>query len=209
MEIATMDYKLIADCTTAIATVVIASTGVCALIYASKQLKQAREAEKVKHLVEFVREFETEPMSQYRKTTAEKRVKGTSYPPEAQKILDFFETIGLLERRGYLDVDDVWSSFGYWMFNIYADFREDIEQEQRVDKTYYLDSCELLQKLQKIEEEEGGSDGRPSKEEILDFWRDEAKTIAGSPLRKRRPRKTKPKIDSDATKTQSETSANA
>ena len=76
------------------------------------------------------------------------------------------------------------------MFNIYADFRDDIEQEQRLDKNYYGDSCELLKKLHEIEEEMESSDDRPSKEEILDFWRDESKPIVGSPLKKRRPRKT-------------------
>jgi hypothetical protein len=153
-----MEGKLIADWLTGVGTAVIAVTGVCALIYAHRQLKQAREAEKVKHLVDFIREFEREPMAGCRRKVAEKRVRGTAYPPEAQNILNFFETIGLLVRRGYLDVYDVWSSFGYWMFNIYADFREDIEQEQREDRSYYRDSTDLLQKLQEIEQEEGGSD---------------------------------------------------
>ena len=190
-----MDLTLIADCTTAAATAVIAGTGLCALIYASRQLAQAREAEKVKHLIEFIQEFEREPMVQYRKTVAEKRVRGTIYPPEAQKILDFFETIGLLVRRGYLDEDDVWNSVGYWMFNIHADFRDDIEQERRADKTYYQDSCELLERLHKIEEAKGSSDDHPSKEEIQNFWKDEVKALVGSPLAKSKPRKTTPKID--------------
>jgi len=184
-----MNCKLITDWITAVSTAFIALTGVCALIYARWQLKQARESEKVKHLVEFIEEFEREPIAHYRRAVAEKRLKGTTYPPEAQKILDFFETIGLLVRRGYLDAEDVWSSFGYWMFNIYADFRDDIEQEQRLDKNYYGDSCDLLKKLHEIEKEMGSSDDRPSKDEILDFWRDESKTIVGSPLKKRRPRK--------------------
>jgi hypothetical protein len=194
-----MDLTLIADCTTAVATAVIAVTSLCALIYASRQLAQAREGEKVKHLIEFIQEFEREPMAQYRKIVAEKRGRGTNYPPEAQKILDFFETIGLLVRRGYLDEDDVWSSFGYWMFNIYADFRDDIEQERRADKTYYEDSCELLERLHKIEKAKGSSDDHPSKEEIQDFWKDEVKALAGSPLTRRKPRKTKPKGDSGDT----------
>lgn len=184
-----MDGKIIADAITAAGTIVIAGTGVCALIYAYMQLKQARESEKVKHLVELIEQFERDPMVHYRKTVAEKRLKSTAYPPEAQKILDFFETVGLLVRRGYLDAEDVWSSFGYWMFNIYADFRDDIEQEQRLDKNYYRDSCDLLTRLHKIEREMGSSDDRPSKEEILDFWRDESKTLVGAPLKKRRPRK--------------------
>jgi hypothetical protein len=93
-----LDYKLILDFATAIATGIIGVRGLGALICAHRQLTQAREAEKVKHLVEFIREFESEPLAQYRKTVAEKRLRGTAYPPEAQEILDFFETIGLLVR---------------------------------------------------------------------------------------------------------------
>lgn len=203
-----MELHFNAECTTAVATVLIAITGVCALIYARWQLTQAREAEKVKHLIEFIQDFEREPMAQYRKTVAEKRLKGTAYPPEAQKIIDFFETIGLLVHRGYLDEYDVWSSFGYWMFNIYADFRDDIEQERRLDKTYYQDSCELLERLREIEQEKGGSDDHPSKDEIQDFWRDEAKTVIGSPLRKRKPRKTQPGGQHKGLKTPPEKPAN-
>jgi len=116
----------------------------------------------VKHLVEFIEEFEREPMAHYRRTVAEKRLRGTAYPPEAQKILDFFETIGLLVRRGDLDAEDVWSSFGFWMFNIYADFRDDIEQEQRLDKNYYGDSCDLLKPPQQNLWADSGSGSRPS-----------------------------------------------
>jgi len=184
-----MGGNIYTDFVTAAGTAVIAVTGVWALIYAHLQLKQSRESEKVKHLIEFITEFERDPMVNYRRTVAEKRLKGTAYPPEAQKILDFFETIGLLVRRDYLDAEDVWSSFGYWMFNIYADFRDDIEQEQRLDKNYYGDSSDLLKRLHEIEEEMGSSDDRPSKEEIMDFWRDESKTLVGAPLKKRRPRK--------------------
>jgi hypothetical protein len=182
-----------ADWTTAWATVAIALTGIAALIYASRQLKQSRQIEKIKHLLEFVREFESEPMAGYRKTVADERLAGTAYPLEAQKLLDFFETIGLIVRRGYVDAEDVWSSFGYWMFNIYADFKDDIEQEQRDDGSYYQDSCELLEILRRIEKKEGGKSDRPSKEEIREFWQDEANAKVGAPLRKRKASKKKPK----------------
>ena len=174
---------------TAVFTGAIAITGGWALLYAKRQLRQAHESDRVQHLVRFIEQFESEPLANYRKVTAEKRVRGISYPTEAQNILNFFETIGLLVRREYLDVDDVWSSFAYWMFNVYADFREDIEQEQRDDPSYYQDFCALIERLRKVEIEEGGRDDHPSKEEILDFWRDEAKLAAGAPVRKRKPRK--------------------
>ncbi len=197
-----------ADWITAYATGGIVFTSIGALIYAHWQLKQSREIEKVKHLVEFVREFESEPMAGYRKTVANERLKGIPYPLEAQKLLDFFETFGLIVRRGYLDAEDVWSSFGYWMFNIYADFRDDIEQEQRDDKNYYQDSCELLERLRKIEKQEGSSDDRPSKEEIKDFWQDEANAKVGAPLRKRKPSKKKPRTDGETVIISPKTSSN-
>jgi hypothetical protein len=191
-----MDVKLVTDVVGAAATSVIAITGVVALIYASKQLKQAREAEKVKHLIEFIREFDSEPMTTWRKRVAEQRQKDVEYPDDTQHLLDFFETIGLLVRRGYLEVDDVWSSFSYWMFNIYADFREDIEQMQREDDSYYSDSTDLLEHLRKIEHDENGNGDRPSREEITEFWEDEAKIVPGSPIKKNKRAKAKPKKES-------------
>jgi len=181
-----MDTKLVADVATAGATVVIAVTGLVALIYAGRQLGQARENERVKHLVEFNREFDSEPMVKWRRIVAEKRLKGITFPDEALRLLDFFETIGLLVRRGYLDESDVWSTFSYWMFNIYADFRNDIEQIQREDENYYSDSCELLKRLHEIEKEMGSADDRPSQEEIREFWDGEANIVPGSPIKKHR-----------------------
>ena len=56
-------------------------------------------------------------MTKWRRVVAEKRLKGITFPvDEALRLLDFFETIGLLVRRGYLDESDVWSTFSYWMF---------------------------------------------------------------------------------------------
>ena len=176
-------------------TAAIFVTGVVALVYAKRQLAQNRESDKVQHLVRFIEQFEDEPMASYRKIVAEKRIKGTSYPPEAESILNFFEAIGLLVRRGYLDISDVWNSFGYWMFSVYADFREEIEQEQRADRSYYEDFCTLVDGLREIEVEIGGSDDHPSKEEIQDFWREESKIIAGAPVRRRKVRRPRAKAE--------------
>ncbi|HZZ16181.1 MAG TPA: hypothetical protein VFE08_09495 [Candidatus Sulfotelmatobacter sp.] len=184
-------YPLLADYATALFTAVIACTGVWAVFYARSQLNQVRESERIQHLLRFIEQFEHPPMANYRKAVAEQRTRGVAYPPEAQEILNFFETISLLVRRGYLDVDDVWSSFAYWMFNVYADFRGDIEQEQREDESYYQDFCGLIEQLRKIEKEAGGRDEHPSQEDIIEFWRDELRTMAGAPVRKRRSRKAK------------------
>ena len=190
-----MDVKFHADAVSSLATVVIAVTGVWALIHASRQLKESRESEKVKHLVEFSREFDSELMCKWRKSLAEKWLKGDDYPDEAQRLLDFFETVGLLVRRGYLDAHDVWNTFSNWMFNIYATFRDDIEQMQRDDANYYTDFCALLERLRIIEHEEGSDSDRPSREEIKEFWQDEATIVPGSPMKRRKRVKTKSSME--------------
>jgi hypothetical protein len=73
------------------------------------------------------------------------------------------------------------------MFNVYADFREDIEQIRRDDKTYYMDFCKLLESLRAIETEKGGASDCPSRVEIREFWEDEAYGWQpGSPIKKRK-----------------------
>jgi len=187
-------WNAVCNAITAGGTVTLAVTAIWALVYARRQLEQAHESDSVRHLVRFIEQFEGEPLVGYRRVVAEKRIRGTSYPAEAQHLLNFFETIGLLVRRKYLDVKDVWSSFGYWMFNVYADFREEIEQEQRDDPSYYGDFCSLIEMLREVEAEHGSKDDHPSRDEIMDFWRDESKIAVGVPVRKRRPKGSKNKI---------------
>jgi len=183
--------QITAESVAATAHCVIAATGVVALVFAVVELRQKRQSDKIGHLLEKEREFERDPIAGWRRECAKKRLKNEEYPSEAQDLLNFFETIGLLVRRKFLDVDDVWSCFGYWMFNVYADFRNDIEQEQKGDGSYYLDFCNLIEKLRKIEDQEGGQGDRPSKEDIREFWEDESKVGAGEPVRKARRRKPK------------------
>ena len=71
------------------------------------QLKDKREADQVQHLLTLVSEFDQEPMATYRRALAEKRLKGERDPIELYRVLDFFETIGLLVNRGYLNEEDV------------------------------------------------------------------------------------------------------
>src|SRR6266404_8408304 len=176
-----------AEWVTALFTGVIAVTGGLALIYAKSQLKQARDSDRVQHLLELLRQFETEPLVSSRKGVAAKKLKGVSDPPELDNILNFFETIGTLVKRGYLDEHDVWSSFSYWMFNVFADARESIEQEQKDDSTYYSDFVSLMGKMSKIEAAEHGLADRPSQEELKEFWQYELDLTSGLPARRRRP----------------------
>jgi hypothetical protein len=174
-----LDIRTVADIVAAAGTLVIAITGVCALVYAAKQLRQAREAEKVKHLLEFRADFEAEPLVSYRKQVAEERLRKIPLSVGCTKILDFFETVSLLVRRGYLDIDDVWNTFSFWILYIYADLKEEIKKLQKQgDENYYKEFCGLVEKLCEIEKREGGEIDHPSIQAIEQFWRCELKAFS-------------------------------
>jgi hypothetical protein len=99
--------------------------------------------------------------------------------------------VAMLVRRKYLDPHDVWDCFSYWMFYVYADFRGEIEQIQRQDACYFRDFCKLIDRLRRIEEQEGGKDDRPWSEEIKEFWENETKAAEGQPIKKRSPATTR------------------
>src|SRR5260370_7897036 len=94
--------KFTAERLTAIFTAIIAVTGVAALVYAHLQLREAHEEAQIQHLLVFDQQYRQEPMISYRRTYATKRLAGVEDPPEETRLLDFFETIGLLVNHGYL-----------------------------------------------------------------------------------------------------------
>jgi hypothetical protein len=97
------------------------------------QIEISRDAVKIQHLLSLVTQFESEPLVSSRRSLAQKRLAGELEPDETQDILDFFETIGFLVRRNYLNAHDVWDMFSYWLFNVFADFKKTIEEEQEYD----------------------------------------------------------------------------
>ncbi len=181
---------------TAIFTGILAVTAVGALRYARDQIKEAREmvkaqlkdkreADQVQHLLTLVSEFDQEPMATYRRVLAEKRLKGEGDPLELYRVLDFFETVGLLVNRGYLNEEDVWRQFGYWVFHLNADseIRANVDFEQKRDPNEYAVYLSLVARLQRIDAAHGGTLSHLSKEDVMAFYREESKIVAGTPIR--------------------------
>jgi len=166
------------EAVTAIGTSVLALTGVVAIVYTRSQLRQNRELVRVQHLRDLFREFDLAPMSDRRRELAELRLDKDGVSPLDEDtapqclfdVLDFFEHIGLLVKRGYLSRDDVWDTFSYWMFNIFADARSLIEQKRKEDPTVYSNLVKLIEQMRKIEKAKGGEADTPSKEDIEGFY---------------------------------------
>src|SRR5260370_24058705 len=161
------------DFWTAVFTGLLFLTTFVALIVGYRQLKEFHAESQVQHLLALDQKFEQEPMLTYRRGLAEKRLKNEADPDELYPVLDFFETVGLLLGRGYLDESDVWNTFSYPVFIVNADARQIIEQLQREDPTTYAEFNSLVERLQRIEAQNHGTSAHPSKEEIADYWKQE------------------------------------
>jgi hypothetical protein len=114
---------------TAFFTAIIAITGVVALAYAHLQLREAHKEAQIQHLLAFDHEYRQEPMISYRRGYATKRLTGIEDPPEETRLLDFFETIGLLVNHGYLTDTDVWETFATDIIPLRADARDTMSRE--------------------------------------------------------------------------------
>jgi uncharacterized protein YktA (UPF0223 family) len=130
-------------------------------------------------------------MVDFRKSLADKRLDAKhkillpldpdNVPYEMSDVLDFFEHIGLLEKRGYLDKNDVWDEFSDFMFPLYADARPYIDSEQKKDRAEYANFTQLMKEMEQIEaEKEGGTVKPQSQEDIRDFYIGEAEDQPGA-----------------------------
>lgn len=96
------------EAVTAISAALLTFTALFALIFSWQQIHDFRKAEQVHQLVEQMRYFTSTEFKQIRKTLADKRLdehgkllplKADAAPEEMYLILNFFEEIGLLEKK--------------------------------------------------------------------------------------------------------------
>jgi hypothetical protein len=147
----------------------------------AKQLSEARDAAKIAHLVDEDARFEEPSMLKSRKALAAKRmdrIHGTlrhldvdDPPSEIWDILNFCDHVGLLTRRGYLDVRDVWSDLGFWLLNVYADARPLIDAEAKNSPASMRECTWLIEAMRPIEaKEDASAEDHPSEEGLYDFY---------------------------------------
>jgi hypothetical protein len=95
---------------------------------------------------------------------------------EAEPILDFFETMALLMRRGALDQEMVWHTFFYWIDHYFEAARDRIVQRQTEDDALvWKDLVGLVATLRKFQaKRQGGAPYRPpSAEQVTAFLEEE------------------------------------
>ena len=96
---------------------------------------------------------------------------------EAEDVFDFFETIGLLLRKGALDKEMVWNTFFYWIHRYWITGSEYIADQQRDDPTTWEDFKYLHEQVIKVEKRRtkaSDSELLLSSDDIKEFLKDES-----------------------------------
>ena len=116
-----------ADRITAFAAVV----GIVVSIWVlQSQLSNSRFALSVDTLLKMEERFNSPDMVKKRKKAA-KALLGKTHHEDADDVLDFLETIGIMVHRGALDEEMVWNTFFYWVDGYWEAAQSHIQEEQK------------------------------------------------------------------------------
>ena len=101
------------------ATVVLVATSAGAIAYAGLQLRHEREYRSVENLEKQLSFFLSDSFVGVRRRLAESRLEEAGLkawsledpPVSAFEVLDFYEHLSLLVKKGHLNIYDVWHTF--------------------------------------------------------------------------------------------------
>ena len=139
------------------AALVITSGG--AIAYAGRQLKHERAYRSVENLEKQLTFFLSEQFVGARRRLAESRVREDTLLPLAKdeppvtafEVLDFYDHLGLLVKKGHLDAYDVWHTFYEWAQPVYVDLQAMIEDKDSPYCDHYSDLQKLIRAMDNIQ----------------------------------------------------------
>ena len=147
----------------AIATSILVLTSVGAIAYAGLQLRHERDYRSVANLEKPLGFFLSENFVAARRRLAQARLDLTeseqnlctwnidSPPVSVFEILDFYEHLALLVKKGHLDIYDVWHTFYEWAQPVYVDLQSLIESPDSEYAAHYDDLQNMMQKMDEIQ----------------------------------------------------------
>lgn len=185
------------------ATSALVLTSAGAIFYAGLQLRHEREYRAITNLEKQLEFFHSEKFRQARSLLARDRLddagalrffEASEPPVSVFEVLDFYEHLGLLVKKGHLEIYDVWHTFYEWVQPVYSDMRGVIESKQVEWSWHYSDLRRLVAGMDRIQRERTkGKQNRQqlwSAERIAEHYRYEIEAGGDSlPLRLRAPRR--------------------
>lgn len=186
-----------------IATAVLVLTSAGAIAYAALQLRHEREYRSVANLEKQLGFFLSEPFVASRRRLAEARLSEDGLKPweldeppvSAFEVLDFYEHLALLVKKGHLNVYDVWHTFYEWAQPVYVDLQAMIESEESAYSDHYSDLRKLMRQMDEIQlrrmhKKNANHWALWTPERILEHYKYELST-GGRPRRSRRREETR------------------
>jgi hypothetical protein len=141
------------------ATVVLVLTSAGAIAYAGLQLRHEREYRAVENLEKQLSFFLSDKFVAVRRRLAEARLDATGLKPwtleeppvSAFEVLDFYEHLSLLVKKGHLNLYDVWHTFYEWAQPVYVDMQPLIESEDSAYAEHYRDLQRMIRRMDEIQ----------------------------------------------------------
>jgi hypothetical protein len=160
---------------------------------AEEQLKirqsTAEEQRKIELYLELRREFDSIRMADVRVLFAGQLLDGKPHDEMDQAILTFFEDVGMLVRRNYLDREMVWETFGHFAKMWWGACREYVATEQSHfggDPFFFGDFKYLVEQIYEVDLNKrlkSRAELAPSRSEVEFFLKTEARRPRGSILK--------------------------
>ena len=153
----------------AMATVFLVLTSAGAIAYAGLQLKLERQYRSVANLEKQLGVFLGETFSAARRRLAVARLArpdGSELaagkpglatwdlndpPVSVFEVLDFYEHLALLVKKGHLDLYDVWHTFYEWAQPVYVDMQLLIESAESSYRDHYNDPQRMMSSMDEIQ----------------------------------------------------------
>lgn len=144
------------------------------------QERRSRRLLAIELLFKFDDRFNSEAFQRMRTSAAKALQERREDPAAVDDVLDFFETMGLLARRGVLDMEMLWSTFFTWLDGYWHAAREYFKDVTADDTTTWTELEYLHSALRAIDKNKADltdSELIWSREDIEDFIESEASLL--------------------------------
>ena len=147
----------------AVATSILVLTSVGAIAYAGLQLRHERQYRAVDNLEKQLSFFLSDNFVGARRRLAQARLDTTgpeaklqaweldSPPVSCFEVLDFYEHLALLVKKGHLELYDVWHTFYEWAQPVYVDMQSLIESPDSMYSDHYNDLQRMMGRMDEIQ----------------------------------------------------------
>ena len=147
----------------AVATSILVLTSVGAIAYAGLQLRHERQYRAVDNLEKQLNFFLSDNFVGSRRRLAQARLDVNGMDPKLQaweldsppisafEILDFYEHLALLVKKGHLELYDVWHTFYEWAQPVYVDMQQLIESPDSMYADHYNDLQRMMRRMDEIQ----------------------------------------------------------